>query len=120
MAVRVTVAGRVGVEAGPGNGDASLGGLGRTAFAYLVCARHRPVPRDELAEVLWGEDLPSSWEQLIRGLTAKVRSAVGQAGLDGATFLTTAFGALQVHLPPGAVVDIEEAEADAEAATAAL
>jgi DNA-binding SARP family transcriptional activator/tetratricopeptide (TPR) repeat protein len=118
VVVRVTAAGRVGVETE--TGSATLGGLGRIAFAYLVCARHRPVPRDELAEVLWGEDLPASWEQLLRGLSSKIRSAVTQAGLDGTTFLTSSFGALHVHLPPGSVVDIEQAEAAIETARAAL
>ena len=74
MLVQVTVAGRVAIEAGGcRTGEAGLGRLGRLALAYLVCERHRPVPRHELADVLWGGDLPASWEQLLRGLTSKMR-----------------------------------------------
>ena len=121
MLVRVTVAGRVGIEAGGvRTGEAGLGRLGRLALAYLVCERQRPVARDELADALWGEDLPASWEQLLRGLASKMRATLGQAGLDPATTLTSALGAYQIHLPTGAVVDVEEAAQDLEAAGAAL
>lgn len=121
MLVRVTVAGRVGIEAaGVHTGEAGLGRLGRLALAYLVCERHRPVARDELADVLWGEDLPASWEQLIRGLTSKMRATLSHAGLDPAISLTSALGAYQIHLPAGAVLDVEEAADALEAAAAAL
>lgn len=119
--MRVTVAGRVAVEAGTHSaGETGLGRLGRTALAYLVCERDRPVARDELADALWGEDLPASWEQLLRGLVAKVRATFASVGLDPAAAVTTMLGAYQVRLPPGAVVDIEEAAADLDGAAAAL
>ena len=115
------MAGRVAIEAGDRRtGEAGLGRLGRLALAYLVCERHRPVPRDELADVLWGEDLPASWEQLLRGLTSKMRVTLGQAGLDPTATLTSALGAYQIHLPHGVVVDVEEAARDLEAASVAL
>ncbi len=121
MLVRVTVAGRVGIEAGGlHTGEAGLGRLGRLALAYLVCERHRPVAKDELADVLWGEDLPASWEQLLRGLTSKMRASLSNAGLDPATSLTSALGAYQIHLPAGAVVDVEEAADALEAAATVL
>ncbi len=120
MFVRVTVAGRFGLEAGGVHtGEAGLGRLGRLALAYLVCERHRPVSRDELADVLWGENLPASWEQLLRGLTSKMRATLSHAGLDPAESLTSV-GAYQIHLPADAVVDVEEAAEALEAAAAAL
>ena len=61
MALRVTLAGRVGIEVDGGEVTAAgLGRPGRLALAYLTCERHRSVPRDELAEVLWGEERPAS------------------------------------------------------------
>ena len=42
--------------------DALVGGRqGRLVLAFLTCERHRPVSRDELADLLWGEQLPDSW-----------------------------------------------------------
>jgi len=57
MAMRVTFAGQVRVEVDGAAVDlAPLGRTGRLFWAYLACERHRPVPKNELAEVLWGED----------------------------------------------------------------
>lgn len=32
----------------------------------MASERHRPVPRDELADVVWGDEPPDSWEQMLR------------------------------------------------------
>ena len=117
--LRVRLTGGVALEV-DGVPVEGLGRPARLALAYLVCERHRPVPRDELAELLWGEDLPRSWEQLLRGIASRLRVAFGKAGLDPAQALTTAFGGQQLHLPAGAVVDIEEAAAQLEQARAAM
>ena len=56
MALRIYLTGRVGLEL---DGEPVLderhlrGKQGRLAFVYLACERTRPVPRDELAEVIW-------------------------------------------------------------------
>src|SRR5947209_5922912 len=121
MALRVTLAGQVGV--GVGETAAPAGGLGRPGrlgLAYLVWARQRPVPRHELAEVLWGEELPASWEQMLRGVVFKIRGLLGAVGLDPAVALTSTGGAYQLHLPADAVVDVEEAAANLAVAAASL
>ncbi len=119
MAVVVKLAGRVRIQADGLAAGSEIGRLGRLALAYLIWERHRPVGRDELAEVLWGEDLPRSWGQLLRGIVSKIRANLAAAGLDPAEALTTASGAYQLHLPAGATVDVEEAAAAVEAAATA-
>ena len=80
--LRIFLCGRVAVEAdGVGLDTGGLGRLGRIALAYLVSERHRPVTRDELAEVLWGDDLPRSWETSLRGVALRLRGLLGAAGL---------------------------------------
>ena len=72
------------------------GRQGRLAFAFLALNRHRPVPRDELADVLWDE--PAASERL-SPLLSKLRSSVP---LDGR-------GEVRLTLPDAAWVDVEAA-----------
>ncbi|MDQ3978126.1 MAG: tetratricopeptide repeat protein [Actinomycetota bacterium] len=121
MALRVTLAGQFALESEHGRTDATgLGRLGRLAFAYLLSERHRPVPRDELADVLWGEALPRSWETSLRVVLSKLRGWLGGAGLDRSGVLTWAFGCYQLHLPEPVAVDVEEAASALHDARAAL
>ncbi|HEX2048149.1 MAG TPA: tetratricopeptide repeat protein [Acidimicrobiales bacterium] len=119
--LRISLAGRVAVDVDGGRLDTGgLGRLGRVALAYLVCERHRPVTRDELAEALWGEDLPRSWETSLRGVAQRLRGLLGAAGLVPLDALTSAYGTWQLHLPPGAEVDVEAGAADLSRAEEAL
>jgi DNA-binding SARP family transcriptional activator len=90
------------------------------AFAFLVVNRHRPAPRDELAEVLWPGNLPRAWEGAVNALMSKLRALFSASGLDGATAVEWRSGCYQLHLPPDAVVDVEEAAAAVDRADAAL
>ena len=121
VALRVLLAGGITVEIdGRPVDDSGLGRLGRVALAYLVIERHRPVARTELAEALWGEDLPRTWDTALRGLVSRIRAVLAAAGLPAAEALTTGFGCHQLHLPPGASVDVEEAAAAVDRAVADL
>ena len=121
MALRVTLAGRVGIEVDGGEVTASgLGRPGRLALAYLTCERYRAVPRGELAEILWGDERPQSWDQMLRGLALKLRGVLSAAGLDATEALSTAAGTFRLHLPAGATVDVDEAASALESAQAAL
>ncbi|MGI8806483.1 MAG: tetratricopeptide repeat protein [Acidimicrobiales bacterium] len=119
--LHISLSGRVAVEAeGVALDVAGLGRLGRIALAYLVSERHRPVTRAELAEVLWGDDLPRSWETSLRGVALRLRGLLGAAGLVPAEALTSAYGCWQLQLPPSTVVDIETVAVDLDHAEQAV
>ncbi len=119
--LHISLAGRVAVDvAGTSLDTGGLGRLGRTALAYLVAERNRPVTRDELAEVLWGDELPRSWETSLRGVALRLRGLLAAAGLTPAEALTSAYGCWQLQLPEGTEVDLDRAAADLDAAEKAL
>jgi DNA-binding SARP family transcriptional activator len=114
MDVRVGLAGQLLLTAGDRAVDEeALGGRrGRVLFAYLVAERSRPATREELADVLWGEDLPPTWQPALRTVLSTIRAALTAAGLPGAETLTGAAGRYQLVLPAGTEVDVEVAERD--------
>ena len=88
--------------------DALFGGRqGRLVFAFLVCERHRAVRREELAELLWPEQLPESWSASLSAVVSRLRRLLAEAGLDGTAALASTAGSYQLLLPPDATVDIE-------------
>jgi len=119
--VRVTLTGRVALHGDDGViGGSGLGAPAQLACAYLVLERRRPVSRDELAELLWTDDLPQSWKQLVRGVIAQIRVALREAGVSPTEALTTAFSCYQIQLRPGTEVDVEQAADDLNAAHSSL
>jgi YVTN family beta-propeller protein len=122
LQLKVFLAGRVAVEA-----DGVVieeqgfpGRQGRLLFAYLVAEQGRPVPRAELAEVLWGDTPPATWEKALTVLVSKLRSLLAESGLDRATALTSAFGCYRLSLPQSAWVDVIAAADAVHEAEAAL
>ena len=79
--MRITLSGRISVEtSGELVDEARLGGArARLAFALLVLERRRPVDRHELAEALWPDALPSSWESAVRAVVSRVRAFLAAA-----------------------------------------
>ena len=96
------------------------GRQGRLTFAYLVAEQGRAVPRDELAEALWGEAPPATWDKALTGIVSKLRSLLADQGIDGASVLTGAFGCYRLELPEGSWVDVLAAATAADEAEAAL
>jgi DNA-binding SARP family transcriptional activator len=120
--LRIFLAGRVAIEAdGVVLDEARLAGRqGRLVFAYLVAEQHRPVPRDELAEALWGPDPPATWDKALTVIASKLRSALTEAGVEGGKALTSAFGCYRLDLPEGSWVDVTVAADATDAAEKAL
>jgi DNA-binding SARP family transcriptional activator/ABC-type branched-subunit amino acid transport system substrate-binding protein len=120
--VRISLIGRVRVEFADGVIDETqlVGRQGRLLFAYLVAEHARPVPRDELAEALWGETPPVTWEKALTVLASKLRRLLAQHGVADPSLLTAAFGCYRLELPEGTWVDILEAVSAADDAERAL
>ena len=108
LQLKVFLAGRVAVETDGGVIDGELfpGRQGRLLFAYLVAEQGRPVPRDELAEALWGEAPPATWGKALTVIVSKLRGLLAERGIDGANALTGAFGCYRLVLPEGTWVDV--------------
>ena len=122
LSLKVFLTGRVVVETdGAVIDEARLGGRqGRLLFAYLVAERSRAVPRDELADALWGETPPATSDKALTVIASKLRGAFADAGLDGRELLTAAFGCYRLDLPEGTWVDLFAAASGAQDAEEAL
>jgi DNA-binding SARP family transcriptional activator len=113
--MRIRLTGRVGIEgeAGDVSGLELPGRQGRIALAYLAL-HHRPVSRDELADVIWEQDLPHSWERDLSAVISKLKPLLARVGAQRA--LEGAMGCYELRLPPGSTVDVIEARRFAELA----
>jgi len=122
LELKVFLAGRVAVETDAVAIDEVrfAGRQGRLLFAYLVAEQGRPVPRDELAEALWGEALPATWDKALTVIVSKLRGLLADRGIDDPDALTAAFGCYRLELPEGTWVDVVVAVNAAREAEEAL
>jgi DNA-binding SARP family transcriptional activator/ketosteroid isomerase-like protein len=80
----------------------------RLVLAYLVCERDRAVRREELAELLWPEQVPDSWTVSLSAVISRLRRLFTDAGFDGPSVVASTGGAYQLHLPEDTSVDVED------------
>ena len=74
------------------------------------------MPRDELADAIWGESPPATWEKALTVIASKLRGLVAEDGIT----LTNAFGCYRLDLPEGTWVDLFAAASGAQDAEEAL
>ncbi len=119
--LRVYILGRVMVEGPDGVLEASglPGRQGRLALVYLA-AEPRAVDRQELADVLWPEELPDAWESGLRVIISKLRKALGRVAADAGGMLTSTHGAYEIRFPKGSWVDLRVAINELDQAEGAL
>jgi SARP family transcriptional regulator, regulator of embCAB operon len=122
MPLRIYLIGRVLIEeSGTVLLDESrlMGRQGRLVFAYLVGEHLRAVSRDELAEELWLDAVPRSWERSLSALISKLRALLASAGIPDVA-LTGSFGHYQLLLPTDVWTDREAASGAIDRAESAL
>ena len=99
----VYICGRPAVEAGDvvvGKGDLP-GRQGRRLWVYLSLHQRGPVGRVELAEAIWGDDIPDAWDTILNALVSWLRSALAPlAELAPALRSAASQGAIRWRFPP--------------------
>jgi DNA-binding SARP family transcriptional activator len=124
MNIRIFLAGQVGVAVGsePVIQERHFRDRqGRRVFVYLVCCRSRPVPRAELAQIIWPEEMPRPWEPALSAIVSRIRALLEcpDLKLRGVT-LSNSFGQYQLSLPTDTWVDLEAVSSALDEAESAL
>lgn len=88
-------------------------------LAFLVLERHRRVPRSEVADLLWDDHRPPSWDAALRGVTGRIRKFLALQGIPASSLLAQ-HGYYELRLPPGTEVDLEQADLALDLAAKAL
>lgn len=76
-------------------------------FAYLVLNRSRSISRDELAETLWPEVLPTGWDGSLNALVSRIRSLLASQFPADNDWLRLTAGEYTVSLPSDVWIDVE-------------
>ncbi len=113
--LRITLVGPLDIRARDVVLDgARLGRHGEVAFARLVLDR-RIVARDALADAIWGDHLPPSWQAALRNVVARIRAELAAAGLAESIGLAAPGGGYRRSL----TADVSVAQLDLERDSAA-
>lgn len=124
MSVRIYLTGRVSLEVDGNvvvNERQFRGKQGRLLFSYLVWERTRPVSKEELAAVLWPEDLSPSWEAALSSLTSRLATLMARDVLkDCGISLSRGLAQYQLRLPADVWIDVEAATSALDRAESAV
>jgi DNA-binding SARP family transcriptional activator len=110
--LRVRVCGRLSLDQGTTivrEGDLPAR-QGRRLWAFLVLKRRLPVPRDEMAEAVWGDDTPDAWDAALNALVSRLRAALRPLARTAPELTIQSEGGRYVlTMPEHTVVDFERA-----------
>lgn len=108
--LRIYLVGRVMIESPAGvlEPSAFRGRQGRIVFVYLASAPRR-VERDELAAVVWPEQLPDAWDTALSAIVSKLRRPLARVGLTGPHGLESVHGCYELRLPEATWIDLRTA-----------
>ena len=90
----------------------------RVAFAYLAAHHGRPVPHEDLAEVLWPGDMAPAWENALYAMISRLRSLL--AVKAPAVAISRTAGQYQLQVPADTWVDVAAAALALDAAEGTL
>jgi class 3 adenylate cyclase len=120
MTVRVYLTGRIAVETAVGLADETRfpGRQGRLVFAFLALSAQRPVGREALADAVWGEHVPPSWDAALKSIVSKLRSLLKTVDLPDS--IAAVSGCYQLRLPVESWIDLEACARAVDVAEAAI
>jgi len=124
MEIRIYLTGRVTLEV---DGNVAVhehqfrGKQGRLLFTYLASERTRPVPREELAKIIWPGEMALSWEVALSALISRLRGLLSPDGLKNQGIaLSSSFGQYHLRLPKDTWIDLEAVTSAVDNAEGAL
>lgn len=83
---------------------------GRRAWAYLALNRTQPVSRDALAEAVWSDEIPDSWDTTINAVVSRLRGMLRRVSTpDSTVSIHGEVGRYRLLLPRDTVIDWERA-----------
>jgi predicted ATPase/DNA-binding SARP family transcriptional activator len=109
LPVRVDVLGPVAVVRGGHTvAGAELGGRRARVTLVALALCDQPLAAEQLASMIWGEELPATWQVALRGIVSGLRHATVPPDGDQRQLIQTApWG---YHLADGVLTDIAESE----------
>jgi DNA-binding SARP family transcriptional activator len=91
----------------------------RLVFARLAIEHSRLIPRQELADTLWGDDAPEGWDIALSAVISRLRSAIRGVQASGLS-LDSEHGGYRMQVPRQTWIDVETAASAIDEAEGAL